>query len=68
MSRDLNALESPGEDSFDLPQSLGWFVAACTLVRHLVVGVGDTLGPPTLRRRLSGIPGTGGSTLAADPG
>ena len=62
MHRHPSHSQPPGEDTLDIPQSLGWFVAACTWVRHLVLAVGDTLGPPSPRRRRTG------PALAADPG
>ena len=41
MYRALNPLEPPGEDSFDVPEPLGWLVGACTWVRNLIVACGD---------------------------
>ena len=48
MPRDLNALERPGEDTLDLPDSLGWLVGACTWLRGVLGG-----GPGTGFRVLS---------------
>jgi hypothetical protein len=42
MAPDLTLLEPPGEDPLDLPESLGWFVAACTWVRQILLAAGDT--------------------------
>jgi hypothetical protein len=54
MTPDLNALEPPGEDTLDLPESLGWFVAACTWLRQIVLAAGET-PPGTRLRALSAI-------------
>ena len=62
MFRDPNASEPPGEDTLDIPQSLGWFVVACTWMRNGVLAARDTLGPPSLRRRRTG------PALASGPG
>lgn len=62
MPRDFDPSDPPGEDTLELPRSLGRFVAACTWVRNVVLSVRDTLGPPSLRRRATGRP------LATDPG
>ncbi len=52
MPRDLPPSDwiPPGEDTLDVPTTLGWFVAACSVIRNALVATGDTLGPPSLRR------------------
>lgn len=58
MGVNLNTVERPGEDPIELPESLGWLVAACTWVRHLSLGrpmafrvPGRKHSPGTARRR-----------------
>jgi hypothetical protein len=38
MPCDPKPLERPGEDTLDLPESVGWLVAACTWLRGVVGG------------------------------
>ncbi|HEX2217210.1 MAG TPA: hypothetical protein VHG35_00280 [Gemmatimonadales bacterium] len=44
MPTEPTPLEPPGEDTYDLPESLGWFVAACTWVRDVVLACREALG------------------------
>ena len=44
MLSDSFPIDRPGEDALDLPRALGWFVAACSWVRRLVLGVHDSVG------------------------
>jgi hypothetical protein len=44
VSRDLSPIEPPGEDLLDLPEFVGWLVAACTWVRSLTFAPGE---PPS---------------------
>ena len=59
MPRELDPIERLGEDTLDLPESLSWFVAACTWLRELALAVGGT--PPGTRVRIL-------SPLRTEPG
>ena len=54
MPSDLPPIEPPGEDMPDLPESLGWFVAACTWVRDVVLACNEALGRSRWRDRAYG--------------
>jgi hypothetical protein len=41
--RELDDLDPPGEDQFEVPETLGRFVEACTWLRRLVL---DARTPP----------------------
>ena len=45
MPSEPTPFERPGEDTGDLPESLGWFVAACTWVRDAVLACREARAP-----------------------
>lgn len=57
--RALDHIQPPGEDTLDLPESLGRLVAVCTWLRELTLSVNGT--PPGTRLRIV-------SPLRTEPG
>lgn len=54
MPSDLPAIEPPGEEMPDLPESIGWFVGALTWVRDVVLACSEALGRLPWRYRAYG--------------